>query len=43
MTVSSTEQEAKKVSITVDKDPVATSFEKWAQPGHFSRTLAKRT
>jgi photosystem I P700 chlorophyll a apoprotein A1 len=41
MTVSSTEQEAKKVSITVDKDPVATSFEKWAQPGHFSRTLAK--
>nr|BDA97912.1 photosystem I P700 chlorophyll a apoprotein A1 [Chroomonas collegionis] len=41
MTVSSKEQEAKKVSITVDKDPVATSFEKWAQPGHFSRTLAK--
>jgi photosystem I P700 chlorophyll a apoprotein A1 len=41
MTVSSTEQEAKKVSIKVDKDPVATSFEKWAQPGHFSRTLAK--
>jgi photosystem I P700 chlorophyll a apoprotein A1 len=41
MTVSSTEQEAKKVSITVDKDPVPTSFEKWAQPGHFSRTLAK--
>lgn len=41
MTVSSTEQEAKKVSIRVDKDPVATSFEKWAQPGHFSRTLAK--
>ena len=25
----------------MDKDPVATSFEKWAQPGHFSRTLAK--
>jgi photosystem I P700 chlorophyll a apoprotein A1 len=41
MTVSSKEQEAKKVSITVDRDPVATSFEKWAQPGHFSRTLAK--
>jgi photosystem I P700 chlorophyll a apoprotein A1 len=25
----------------VDKDVVDTSFEKWAKPGHFSRTLAK--
>jgi len=41
MTISSTEQEAKKVSIAVDRNPVNTSFEKWAQPGHFSRTLAK--
>nr|YP_008965632.1 photosystem I P700 chlorophyll a apoprotein A1 [Porphyridium purpureum]ATJ02839.1 photosystem I P700 chlorophyll a apoprotein A1 [Porphyridium purpureum]7Y5E_A2 Chain A2, PsaA [Porphyridium purpureum]7Y5E_AN Chain AN, PsaA [Porphyridium purpureum]BAO23608.1 photosystem I P700 chlorophyll a apoprotein A1 [Porphyridium purpureum] len=41
MTTSSKEQEAKKVRITVDKDPVETSFEKWAKPGHFSRTLAK--
>ena len=41
MTISSTEQEAKKVSIAVDRNPVSTSFEKWAQPGHFSRTLAK--
>ena len=41
MTISSKEQEAKKVSIIVDRDPVSTSFEKWAQPGHFSRTLAK--
>jgi photosystem I P700 chlorophyll a apoprotein A1 len=41
MTISSNEQEVKKVSISVDRDPVATSFEKWAQPGHFSRTLAK--
>ena len=41
MTISSTEQEAKKVSITVDRNPVSTSFEKWGQPGHFSRTLAK--
>ena len=41
MTTSSTEQEAKKVKVTVDKNPVATSFEKWAKPGHFSRTLAK--
>ena len=28
-------------SIVVDKDPVPTSFEKWAKPGHFSRRLAK--
>nr|ARO91255.1 photosystem I P700 chlorophyll a apoprotein A1 [Rhodochaete parvula]ASK39663.1 photosystem I P700 chlorophyll a apoprotein A1 [Rhodochaete parvula] len=41
MTLSSTEQETKKVKISVDQDPVATSFEKWAIPGHFSRTLAK--
>jgi len=41
MTISSTEQEAKKVSIVVDRNPVPTSFEKWSQPGHFSRTLAK--
>ena len=41
MTISSTEQEAKKVSITVDRNSVPTSFEKWAQPGHFSRTLSK--
>nr|YP_010199221.1 photosystem I P700 apoprotein A1 [Crassiphycus usneoides]UAD88670.1 photosystem I P700 apoprotein A1 [Crassiphycus usneoides] len=41
MTISSQEQETKKVQVTVDKNPVATSFEKWAKPGHFSRTLAK--
>nr|YP_009326681.1 photosystem I P700 apoprotein A1 [Membranoptera platyphylla]AMJ16938.1 photosystem I P700 apoprotein A1 [Membranoptera platyphylla] len=41
MTISSQEQETKKVKITVDKDPVETSFEKWAKPGHFARTLAK--
>nr|YP_009237789.1 photosystem I P700 chlorophyll a apoprotein A1 [Gracilariopsis lemaneiformis]YP_009294606.1 photosystem I P700 chlorophyll a apoprotein A1 [Gracilariopsis chorda]AJO68448.1 photosystem I P700 chlorophyll a apoprotein A1 [Gracilariopsis lemaneiformis]AML79844.1 photosystem I P700 chlorophyll a apoprotein A1 [Gracilariopsis lemaneiformis]AOM66866.1 photosystem I P700 chlorophyll a apoprotein A1 [Gracilariopsis chorda]UAD88874.1 photosystem I P700 apoprotein A1 [Gracilariopsis chorda] len=41
MTISSKEQETKKVKVTVDKNPVATSFEKWAKPGHFSRTLAK--
>lgn len=41
MTISAAEQEAKKVSIAVDRNPVSTSFEKWAQPGHFSRTLAK--
>src|SRR6056297_4051023 len=28
-------------STIVDFNPVETSFEKWAQPGHFSRTLAK--
>jgi len=31
----------KKVKIVVDRNPVQTSFEKWAKPGHFSRTLAK--
>nr|YP_010903701.1 photosystem I P700 apoprotein A1 [Hypnea wynnei]WCH56553.1 photosystem I P700 apoprotein A1 [Hypnea wynnei] len=41
MTVSSQEQETKKVKVTVDKDPIDTSFEKWAKPGHFSRVLSK--
>jgi len=35
------QKEAKQVKVIVDRDPVSTSFEKWAQPGHFSRTLAK--
>ncbi|MFM7326977.1 MAG: photosystem I core protein PsaA, partial [Nodosilinea sp.] len=29
------------VRVVVDKDPVPTSFERWAKPGHFDRTLAK--
>nr|YP_010336081.1 photosystem I P700 chlorophyll a apoprotein A1 [Tsunamia transpacifica]UNJ14487.1 photosystem I P700 chlorophyll a apoprotein A1 [Tsunamia transpacifica] len=41
MATSSQEQETKKVLVTVEKDPVATSFDKWGQPGHFARTLAK--
>nr|YP_009122179.1 photosystem I P700 chlorophyll a apoprotein A1 [Vertebrata lanosa]AJH65937.1 photosystem I P700 chlorophyll a apoprotein A1 [Vertebrata lanosa] len=41
MKTSSKEQETKKVKVTVDKNPVSTSFEKWAKPGHFSRKLAK--
>nr|UIR90951.1 photosystem I P700 chlorophyll A apoprotein A1 [Pterocladiella media] len=41
MTVSSQEQGKTKVKVTVDKNPVSTSFEKWAKPGHFSRKLAK--
>jgi photosystem I P700 chlorophyll a apoprotein A1 len=40
MTMSPPEREAK-VKVTVDNDPVPTSFEKWSQPGHFDRTLAK--
>nr|YP_010336476.1 photosystem I P700 chlorophyll a apoprotein A1 [Goniotrichopsis reniformis]UNJ14882.1 photosystem I P700 chlorophyll a apoprotein A1 [Goniotrichopsis reniformis] len=40
MATSSKEQKTK-VQVTVDKDTVATSFDKWGQPGHFSRTLAK--
>jgi hypothetical protein len=27
--------------VVVERDPVKTSFEKWAKPGHFSKTLAK--
>lgn len=41
MTISSGEQKISKIKIAVEKDPVNTSFEKWAKPGHFSRTLAK--
>ena len=41
MAISSTDRRTKNVQIFVEKDAVETSFEKWAQPGHFSRTLAK--
>nr|YP_009545937.1 photosystem I P700 chlorophyll a apoprotein A1 [Glaucocystis incrassata]ASQ39998.1 photosystem I P700 chlorophyll a apoprotein A1 [Glaucocystis incrassata] len=30
-----------KVKVLVDRDPVRTSFDNWAKPGHFSRALAK--
>jgi len=41
MTVSSQERDAKNIKISVDYNVVETTFEKWAKPGHFSRTLAK--
>jgi hypothetical protein len=41
MTISPPERDAKKAKVVVDKNPVATSTEKWGQPGHFDRTLAK--
>ena len=41
MTISSKEQAASKVKVVIDQNPVETSFEKWATPGHFSRSLAK--
>jgi len=41
MTIIPGKSEAKKVKIVIDRDPVKTSFEKWAKPGHFSRMLAK--
>jgi photosystem I P700 chlorophyll a apoprotein A1 len=41
MSISSKEQKVQKVRILVDKNVVDTNFEKWAKPGHFSRTLAK--
>ncbi|MGA1409929.1 MAG: photosystem I core protein PsaA [Prochlorotrichaceae cyanobacterium] len=40
MTISPPEREAK-VRVVVDTDPVPTSFEKWAKPGHFDRALAR--
>jgi photosystem I P700 chlorophyll a apoprotein A1 len=40
MTISPPEREAK-VKVSVDENPVPTSFEKWGKPGHFDRTLAK--
>ena len=40
MTISPSDREAKKVRVLVDRDPVETSFAKFATPGHFSRTLA---
>ncbi|MFK0735092.1 MAG: photosystem I core protein PsaA [Gloeotrichia echinulata GP01] len=41
MTISPPEREEKKARVIVDNDPVPTSFEKWGQPGHFDRSLAK--
>lgn len=41
MTISSQEQTSKKVKVVIDQNPVDTSFAKWAQPGHFSTSLAK--
>ena len=41
MSNKSQEKELKKVKVLVDWNNVETSFDKWAKPGHFSRTLAK--
>lgn len=41
MTISPPEREEKKARVVVDKDPIPTSFELWAKPGHFDRTLTK--
>jgi photosystem I P700 chlorophyll a apoprotein A1 len=35
------DEKIKKVQVVVDKNVVETSFEKWAKPGQFSRTLSK--
>lgn len=40
MTISPSESE-QKAKVVVDTNPVPTSFEKWATPGHFDRTLAR--
>jgi photosystem I P700 chlorophyll a apoprotein A1 len=41
MTISPPEREEKKARVIVDIDPVPTSFEKWAKPGHFDRSLTR--
>jgi photosystem I P700 chlorophyll a apoprotein A1 len=41
MTIIPKEREVRNVKIVIDQDPVSTSFEKWAKPGHFSKTLRK--
>ncbi|MGB7085974.1 MAG: photosystem I core protein PsaA [Phormidesmis sp.] len=41
MTTTPREREADKAKVVVDKNPTPTSFEKWAKPGHFDRTLAR--
>ncbi|MEH2391143.1 MAG: photosystem I core protein PsaA [Nostoc sp.] len=41
MTISPPEREEKKARVIVDNDPVRTSFERWAQPGHFDKSLAR--
>ena len=41
MTIRPPAKEIKKVQIIVDQNPVETSFEKWAKPGHFSKSLSR--
>nr|YP_009306277.1 photosystem I P700 apoprotein [Derbesia sp. WEST4838]AOP19181.1 photosystem I P700 apoprotein [Derbesia sp. WEST4838] len=41
MTIKPQDIEVKKVQVIIERDPVKTNFEKWAIPGHFSRTLSK--
>ncbi|MFM7407722.1 MAG: photosystem I core protein PsaA, partial [Cuspidothrix sp.] len=41
MTISPPEREEKKARVIVDNDPVPTSLEKWAKPGHFDRSLSR--
>jgi photosystem I P700 chlorophyll a apoprotein A1 len=41
MVKSPPEREEKKARVIVDNDPVPTSFDLWAKPGHFDRTLAR--
>lgn len=41
MTITPPKEKMKKVQVTFTSNPVETSFEKWAKPGHFSRLLSK--
>ena len=40
MTISPPES-GREAKVVVDQNPVSTSFEKWAKPGHFDRSLAR--
>jgi photosystem I P700 chlorophyll a apoprotein A1 len=41
MVKSPPEREEKKARVVVDNDPVPTSFDLWAKPGHFDRSLSR--
>ena len=41
MTIRPPVKEIKKVQIIVDQNPIETTFEKWAKPGHFSKNLSR--
>ena len=41
MTLRPQDVKIRKVQVLIEKNPVKTSFEKWAIPGHFSRSVTR--